>query len=261
MFTYENVSIEMENVKSKRRSLRRQWSVDVPSSIQRKLRQVAFTCRRSKSLDEANYKERLLKPQEEHEEKQKTRNSATFENLGRDRHSVPTNSPLSSSSSPWYSFDDDMSDCSLIEVDETQNETGLNDIQIVDMGNCESIGPEKASIPMKIKEFLGSSTYSGLLSTIDEFDPKTKRSSTFPVFNNEKMKREPQSKIPRDFADFDHFDYYEKDNEPEIGERYRRYAICEEMERYISVDHKGQSLRKYRETLIRHRVLKELCLL
>ena len=244
----------MKNSTSKRKSLRRQWSVDVPSSIQKKFREVT-QFRRSKSLDDEVYKQKLLTDESQfdrHDNKQRTKGS--FENFGQDRSELP-HSSCSSGSSPWYSFDDDNSEGSFREY-EPQNQTDIDEIDI-DVRNCENF--EKASLSMRTKDIL-SVNMCGSLSTIEELSPRspTKRTSPAAELNTNEHKtgitgvpiKFAKGEGPRNICE-----------EPELGERYRRYAICEEMERYIICDHKGLSLRKYRETLIRHRVLKELCLL
>ncbi len=244
------------NIKTKRKSLRRQWSVDVPSSIQKKFREVTAS-RRSKSLDEEVYKQNLL--HETEYDRQDNPNKGSFENFGQDHSDFADfgllQSPsCSGGSSPWYSFDDDNSEGSLREND-TQSQSEIDDIQI-EVKSCEN--SDKASLPIRTKDVLSVNT-SGLLSTIDELVPRspTKRTSPAAELDINKDKTGIND-VPTKFAKSGHAS---NDEEPEIGERYRRYAICEEMERYIIVDHKGLSLRKYRETLIRHRVLKELCLL
>jgi hypothetical protein len=249
--------MKSNNIKGKRKSLRRQWSVDVPSSIQKKFREVTG-CRRSKSLEEDVYKQKLLHETEYYDEQGNRRDKGSFENFGQDHSEFgPPHSPCcSSSSSPWYSFEDDNSDASARE-NETQNESELDDIQI-EIKSCESF--EKFSaLPVRTKDILSVNTC-GLLSTIDELVLRspTKRASPAAELDMNRNKTE-MNDVPRKFAKS--ADTCSGDEEPEIGERFRRYAICEEMERYIIVDHKGLSLRKYRETLIRHRVLKELCLL
>ena len=245
--------MKTNNNKSKRKSLRRQWSVDVPSSIQKKFREVTAS-RRSKSLDEEVYKEKLLN-ETEYDRQDNKKVKGSFENFGQDHSELPHSPSLSSSSSSWYSFDDDNSESSF-RGNETQNQTEINDIQI-EVKSRENFN-EKASSPTRTKDILSVNTC-GVLSTIDELVPRspTKRTSPAAEFDINKEKTGIND-VPSKFAKNEDTI---NDEEPEIGERYRRYAICEEMERYIIVDHRGLSLRKYRETLIRHRVLKDLCLL
>ncbi|XP_028405152.1 uncharacterized protein LOC114527646 [Dendronephthya gigantea] len=233
----------MKNVKSKRKSLRRQWSVDVPSSIQKKFREVT-AARRSRSFDEEVYKEKLL-DDKEYKGEGNNKCKGSFDNFGQADSELP-HSSCSSGSSPWYSFDDDNEDTER-EINETQpglNRPDIDDIQI-DIKSSENLSPAK-----RTKDIVG-------LSTINELVPRSpiKRTSPAADINKDKTGND----VPKKFAKNEEIATGEE--EPEIGERYRRYAICEEMEKYIIVDHKGLSLRKYRETLIRHRVLKELCLL
>ena len=246
--------MKTSNIKSKRKSLRRQWSVDVPSGIQKKFREVTGS-RRSKSLEEDVYKQKLLHDAE-YDGQSYMRDKGSFENFGHDDHSEfgPPHSPsCSSSSSPWCSFEDDNSDGSIRE-NETQSQSEINNIKI-EIKSCENF--EKVS--MRTKDILSVNTC-GILSTIDELVLRspTKRASPAAAELNVNKNKTVINDVPRKFAKSEEAS---NDEKPEIGERYRRYAICEEMERYIIVDHKGLSLRKYRETLIRHQVLKELCLL
>ena len=244
--------MKTNNIKSKRKSFRRQWSVDVPSSIQKKFREVTGS-RRSKSFEEDVYKQKLLH-EREYDGQSYMRDKGSFENFGQDHSEFgPPHSPsCSSSSSPWCSFEDDSSDGSIRE-NETQSQSEIDNIEI-EIKSFENFG----KVSMRTKDILNVNTC-GVLGTIDELVLRspTKRASPAAELNINKNKTEIND-VPRKFAKSEKAS---NDEEPEIGERYRRYAICEEMERYIIVDHKGLSLRKYRETLIRHRVLKELCLL
>lgn len=243
----------MKNSKSKRKSLRRQWSVDMPSSIQKKFREVTAS-RRSKSLDEEYYKQKLLDNEKTYDKTcGERKNYGSFENFGQ-VHSDPPQLTDSCGSSPFHSFEEDNSQDSLTE-NEAQDVTQIGDIQI-------EVKREKAPSSMRTKDILSVNTC-GLLSTIDELVPRspTKRTSPAAEFDHSQNKIGNNDVPARKFAKNEEATRVSSDEEPEIGERYRRYAICEEMERYIICDHKGLSLRKYRETLIRHRVLKELCLL
>ena len=241
----------MKNSKSKRKSLRRQWSVDVPSSIQKKFREVTAS-RRSKSLDDEDYKQKLLDNEKTYDKTcGERKNYGSFENFGQHHSELPQVS-YSGAPSPFHSFDEDNSQDSF--TNEAQDIAQIGDIQI-------EVKRERASSPIRTKDILCVNTC-GLLSTIDELAPRspTKRTSPAAEFDHSQNKIGIND-VPRKFAKNDDATKVYSDEEPEIGERYRRYAICEEMERYIVCDHKGLSLRKYRETLIRHRVLKELCLL
>lgn len=240
----------MKNIKSKRKSLRRQWSVDVPTSIQKKFREVT-AARRSRSFDEAIYKEKLL-DDKEYKGQGDNKTKGSFDNFGQADSERP-HSSCSSGSSPWYSFDDDNNEDKaedkareMIETHPGLKRTDINDIQI-DIKSYENLLPA-----IRTKDVIS-------LSTIDEIVPRspTKRTSPAADINKDKTGND----VPKKFAKNELEGIVTGEEEPEIGERYRRYAICEEMEKYIIVDHKGLSLRKYRETLIRHRVLKELCLL
>lgn len=240
----------MKSNKSKQKSLRRQWSVDVPSSIQKKFREVTS---RSKSLDEDVSRQKLLGDGNECSRQKNKRSYGSFENFGQDNSEQPR-SLCSSGSIPWYSFNDN-SEGSFGDS-EAQNQTEINDIQ-VEVKSCGNF--ENNVLPTRTTEILSENSY-GLLSTIEELVPRSppKRTSPAAEFDINKDKSGIND-VPTKFARSE--DTSDEQLEPEIGERFRRYAICEEMERYIIVDHRGLSLRKYRETLIRHRVLKELCLL
>lgn len=244
----------MKNSKSKRKSLRRQWSVDMPSSIQKKFREVTAS-RRAKSLDDEDYKRKLLDNEKPNDSTCfERKNYGSFENFGQDQSEPPQ---YSGGPSPFHSFDGDNSEDSFGES-ETRSMTQIGDIQI----EVKSFGnSEKASSPIKTKDILSVNTC-GLLSTIDELVPRSPTKRTSPAAECDLSHNKIGiNDVPRKFAKNEEATRVCSDEEPEIGERYRRYAICEEMERYIICDHKGLSLRKYRETLIRHRVLKELCLL
>lgn len=241
----------MKSSKSRRRSLRRQWSVDVPSTIQKKFREVT---RRSKSLDDDVSKQRLLK--DDIDSKLAYSNDGAVENFGGDESELH----CSSRSSSWHSSDEESNrktSSAWQKIDDIQIEVENYDV----VRNSQSESPRDS-------DYLSVSTAS-VLSTIDEASPRSPTKRTSPHdYEGDVNKGKDEVNVPRKFArnEFSNTDAETRNIDPEgretaPAERHRRHAICEEMERYIIVDQKGHSLRKYRETLIRHRVLKELCLL
>lgn len=246
----------MKRCKSKRRSLRRQWSVDVPSSIHKKLRDVAC---RSKSLDGHVSKQLLL--DEEHEKTPTCRrNDDSFENLGGDEWEQY----CPSHSRSWVAFKTGTTQDSFLAYRDTSSTwQKMDDVQIEvddenDLRNLEvSAGKQ---------ENYQNANSSSLLSTIDEIASRSPTKRTSPLaFDSEVKQGKYEINVPSKCArnEFPNTDADTDNDDPEgtAPDRHRRHAICEEMEKYIIINERGHSLRKYRETLIRHRVLKELCLL
>ena len=249
---------------SRRRSLRRQWSVDIPSTIQKKLHKVVS---RSKSLDDEVSKELLL--DEENGNKKATRKcgNGSFVNLGhRDGSESEDDYPSPTSQSSLSSKYDSTDSSFQVDEDAACSWEKLNDIQI-EIDDGEAAFENSKFFPGKVDNYYNVNT-PGLLSTIEEIaSPRspTKRTSqdtSDGVVNKEK---DETNDVPRKFARND-VSRVEADTDNLMAEggttdRHRRHAICEEMEKYIIVDARGHNLRKYRETLVRHRVLEELCLL
>lgn len=252
---------------SRRRALRRQWSaVDVPSTIQKKLHKVVS---RSKSLDDEVSKELLL--DEEDGDKRHTCKcgNGAFVNLGHRDGSEPEDDyPSPTSQSSLSLMYDDSTDSSFqVDEDATCSWEKINDIQI-EIDDGEAAFENSNLFPGKVDNYYNLNTPGGLLGTIEEIaSPRspTKRTSQDTSDGGVNKEKDETNDVPRKCArnDVSRVDA-DTDNAMAEGgttDRHRRHAICEEMEKYIIVDARGHNLRKYRETLVRHRVLKELCLL
>lgn len=242
----------MRSSKDKRRSLRRQWSVDVPSSIQKKLHKVVS---RSKSLDD-KFSRQLLLDEESDKKPTCKYGNGSYENLGLgDGHEEEycSSSPTCSDSSSKV---DENAACSWQKIDDIRIELDDDEEEF------------EKSILLSSDKVENKQNTLGLLSTIDEAPPRspTKRTSQHTFDGDVNKEKYEINDVPRKFArnDVSGVDADTDNIESEGGtitDRHRRHAICEEMEKYIIVDARGHNLRKYRETLVRHRVLKELCLL
>ena len=242
-----NLSPEVSMMKSSsRRSLRRQWSVDIPSTIQKKLHKVVS---RSKSLDDEVSKELLLDEENGNKKNTCKCGNGSFVNLGhRDGSESEDDYPSLTSQSSLSSKYDSTDSSFQVDEDAACSWEKINDIQI-EIDDGEAAFENSKLFPLN--------KYRCLRPT----SKRTSQDTSDGVVNKEK----DETNVPRKFARND-VSRVEADTDSSMAEggttdRHRRHAICEEMEKYIIVDAKGHNLRKYRETLVRHRVLEELCLL